>query len=105
MSEHETFAKMAKRSKDNAKQSIFDLDTETPECRKSAFVQPDNSPANCCEFQSNEETVGLQSPISDNVGDKHDQPLTNEINFDDQTTCNKELHQQKSSQENMKNFL
>jgi len=30
--------------------------------------------------------------------------LNNEIDFDDETTCSEELHQQKASKENMKKF-
>jgi len=30
--------------------------------------------------------------------------LNNEIDFDDETACSEELHQQKSSKENMKKF-
>ena len=98
ITENKPVTKIAKRNKNNTKRSIFDSDTGTPKCMKfDAFVQPQNSPANYCEFQTNEENnVALQSPISDNVGDKHDQPLTHEIEF--------ELHQQKTSQKNMKKF-
>lgn len=98
--------KKTKRNENNTKQSIFDSDTETPKCMKfDAFVQPQNLPSNCCEFQVNEEiNEDVQSPISDNVGDNHDQPLTDEIKLDDQTRCNEQLHQQKTARENMKKF-
>ena len=95
-----------KAKRNNTQQSIFDSDTETPKCMKfDAFAQSQNSPRNCCEFQANEENNKvLQSPISDNDGDNHDQPLTHEIKFDDQTRCNEKLHQEKTSREIMKKF-
>lgn len=105
--ENEAVINMAKKSKHNTKKSIFDTDTGTLEYPMSdTFAQPfQNPPANCCEFQTNEENnVTLQSLIPDNVGGKHGQALTNEIDFDNLTICNEELHKEKSFKENMKKF-
>lgn len=69
-------------------------------------VQPsENSSLYFCEFQTNEDNnFTLQSPIADNVHDKDDKPLMNEIDFKNPTTYNEELHQQTSSKENMRRF-
>ena len=79
---------------------------DMPECSNSDSSVPNsqNSPVKCCSFQTNEEDNVVLQQTHDIVGDKHIHISNNEIDFGNETTCREELHQHKSSQENMKKF-
>ena len=63
-----------------------------------------NAPVNCYNFQTNEEDNVLLQETPDIVGDKRVRISNSEIDFDNETTYSEELHQQKSSEENMEKF-
>ena len=73
---------------------------DIPECSKSdcSVQNAQNQPTKGCSFHTDEEDddVVQQTP--------HIQISNDENDFDNETTCSEELHQQKSSRENMKKF-
>ena len=79
---------------------------DIPECSNSDSSVPNsqNLLIKCCSFHTNEEDNVVLQQTSGIVGDKHIHISNYEIDFGNETTCGEELHQQKSSQENMKNF-
>ena len=73
---------------------------DIPECSKSdsSVQNSQNPPTKGCSFHTDEEDDGVVQQTPDI------QISNNENDFDNETTCSEELHQQKSSRENMKKF-
>ena len=71
---------------------------EIPECSKSdsSVQNSQNPPIKGCSFHTDEEDDDVVQQTRDI------QISNNENDFDNETTCSEELHQQKSSRENMK---
>jgi len=73
---------------------------DIPECSKSdsSVQNSQNPPTKGCSFHTDEEDDDVVQQTPDI------QISNNENDFDNETTCSEELHQQKSSRENMKKF-
>ena len=67
---------------------------DIPECSKSdsTVANSQNPPIKCCSFQTNEKDNVVLQQTPNVVGDECVQISNNEIDFDNEITCNEGLH-------------